>query len=310
MSIGDALSKIWTYGKIDEQSRVRTGTMSDTLLRSALAYDVVSMGIQKIAKRLNGAATPWYLTTASTLTISGSANPYSVDLSSVSPYIDQLIRVVHVTSGGTRTIVRQLQPEEAENYSSMTNAYAGEIGYVHEGDSLRLYKLTSFTITTASDTIEIKYYRQPKIGTATSTSVVYDGAFTSSGITISAFTGMTQALVGGTFVGNDTGSHTFARAITKYISTTSFEISSALTDDGATGVGFIIPPSSNTAAVTSGTYIDLPDSHAMLLLDEVASRYLRLKGTPDPALENSVDNQLNEIHAIGLNEKAQTKAEK
>ena len=273
MSVGDALSKLWTYGKIDEQARVRTGTIADTLLRSSLAYDIISMGIQKIAKRLNGSAAPWYLTTTSTLTISGSANPYIVDLSSVSPFIDQIIRVVHVSSGGTRTIVRPLQSEESENYSSMTNAYAGEIGYVHEGDSLRLYKLSSFTITTASDTVELKYYRQPKIGTATSASVVADAAFTATSTVITAYTGMTAALVGGTFVGTDSAAAKFARTITKYLSSTSFEISSALANEGAGTYGYIIPPSSNTAAVTSGTYIDLPDSYATLLMDEVASRY-------------------------------------
>jgi len=310
MSIGDSLSKIWTYGKIDEQARVRTGTIADTLIPSALAYDIISMGVQKIAKRLNGATAPWYETTISTLTISGTANPYSVDLSSVSPFIDQIIRAVHVSSGGTRTIIRQIKSEEAENYSTLTNAYAGSVAYVHEGDSLRLYKLSAFTITIASDTIELKYYRQPKIGTATSASVVGDTAFTASGTTVSAFTGMTAALVGGTLVGTDSAAGKFARTITKYLSSTSFEISSALAADGASTYGYIIPPSSNTAAVTSGTYVDLPDSYVMLLLDEVCARYLSAKNQPNANLEASVDRQLDSIYPIALQEKAQTKADR
>jgi hypothetical protein len=310
MSIGDSLSKLWTYGKIDEQARVRTGTIADTLIPSALAYDIISMGVQKIAKRLNGATAPWYETTTSTLTISGSANPYIVDLSSVSPFIDQIIRVVHVTSGGTRTIVRQIQSEEAENYSTLTNAYAGSIAYVHEGDSLRLYKLTAFTITTASDTIELKYYRQPKTGTVTSASVINDDAFTAAGTTISAFSNFVASLVGGILVGRDSGGNKFARTITKYLSSASFEISSALVADGACTYGYIVPPASNTAAVTSGTYVDLPDSYVMLLLDEVCARYLSAKNQPNANLEASVDRQLDSIYPISMQEKAQTKAER
>jgi len=311
MAVGSALSKYWTYGKIDEQARIRTGTISSVLIPSALAYDIISMGVQKIAKRLNGATAPWYMTPISTLTISGTANPYSVDMSSVAPFIDQIIRVVHVSSGGTRTIIRPLQSEESENYSSMTGTYAGEIGYVHEGDGLSLYKLTTFTITTASDTIELKYYRQPIVGTATSADVIGDTSFTATSTTITGFTGMTTALVGGTLVGTDSSANKFARTITKYLSATSFVISSALEADGTATYGYIIPPSSNTYAAVSGTYIDLPDSYAMLLLDEVSSRYSRLKnGQPDVSLEASVEQQLNSIYPIAMQEKMQTKAEK
>jgi hypothetical protein len=310
MATGDALSKLWTYGKIDEQARIRTGTISDTLLPSSLAYDIISMGIQKIAKRLNGSAAPWYLTTKSSLAITGSANPYYVDLSSVSPFIDQIIKVTHITTGGTRTIMRGLQSEESENYASLTNTYAGSIGYVHEGDSLALYKLTTFTMTVASDLVELKYYRQPKIGTVTSAAVVCDDAFTSAGTVITAYTGMTTALVGGTLVGRDSSANKFARTITKYLSATSFEVSSALVADGACTYGYIVPPSSNTYAAVSGTYIDLPDSYAELLLDEVVSRYTRLNKQPDTNLEQKVDSNLNSIYQIGSQERLQTKAEK
>ncbi|MBE3116688.1 hypothetical protein IMZ68_05725, partial [Candidatus Bathyarchaeota archaeon] len=89
MAAGSALSKVWTYGKIEDIARLRVGAIAETILNSTLALDVISMGIQKIAKRLNGAAAPWYEKTNSTLTISGSANPYTVDLSSVEPFIDQ-----------------------------------------------------------------------------------------------------------------------------------------------------------------------------------------------------------------------------
>lgn len=312
MAIGDALSKYWTYAKIEDAARLRVGSIADTLLSPTLALDVISMGVQKIAKRLNGSAAPWYMTTKSTLTISGSANPYTVDLSTVAPFIDQIIRVIHVTSGGTRTIARKMQPEEAENFSTLTSSYASSLSYLHEGDALMLNKLSTFTITTASDTVELKYYRQPKVGTTSSAAVVSDTAWSASGVTVSAFTGMTSALVGATFTGLDNGGNAFARTVTKYVSSTSFEISSALVSDGAGTNGYLIPPNSNSYTTTRGTYIDLPDSYASLLLDETVSAFIRLKnnGQGDVNLERSVSQQMNDIYTVVAQEKIQTQAEK
>jgi hypothetical protein len=316
MAVGSALSKYWTYGKIEDVARLRTGSIAETLLSPTLALDIISMGVQKIAKRLNGAAAPWYMTTNSTLAITGTANPYSVDLSSVAPFIDQVVRVVHVTGGGTRTIARQLQPEEGENASSLSNIYSTNLFYVHEGDGLSLYKLSAFTITTASDSVELKYYRQPKIGSVSSNAVVSDATWTSTGIIITNFTisPLTSAnLVGAEFVGVDYAGNPFSRLITKWKSATSFEISSALTVDGVmTSAAYIVPPNSNIYTTTRGTYVDLPDSYASLLLDETVSTFIRLKnsGVGDSALEASVSRQMEDIYTISAREKAQTQAEK
>lgn len=312
MATGSALSKIWTYGKIEDAARVRLGLLADTELNSTFALDIISMGVQKIAKRLNGAAAPWYMHTKNTLTITGSANPYSVDLSAVAPFIDQVIRVVHVNAGGTRTIARKMQPEEAENYSSQTNSYVSSLSYLHEGDGLILNKLSGFTITIATDLIELKYYRQPIVGSVSSAAVVSDVAWSASGTAVSSFTGMTTALVGGIFVGTDNGGNFFARTIVGYTSSTAFVISSSLISDGAGTNGYIVPPNSNTYTITRGTYIDLPDSYASLLLDEVSSQFVRFKtnGVGDAALEASVTKQMNDIYSVAAMEKAQTQAEK
>jgi hypothetical protein len=309
MAIGDALSKYWTYAKIEDAARLRVGSIADTMLSPTLALDIISMGIQKIAKRLNGSAAPWYMTTKSTLTISGSSNPYTVDLSSVAPFIDQVIRVIHVTAGGARTIARKMQPEEAENFSTMTSAYGSSLSYLHEGDGIILNKLSTFTVTPSTDTVELKYYRQPKIGTTSSAAVISDVAFTATSTVITNFTGMTTALVGATFVGLDSAA---ARTVTKYISATSFEISSALAAEGAGTNGYLIPPNSNTYTTTRGTYIDLPDSYASLLLDDVVSNFIRLKnnGQGDASLEASVNRQMQDVYTIVAQEKMQTQAEK
>lgn len=297
MAVGNPLSKTVTYGNILDMVRLQTGTVGSDQISDDLVLKRISLAVQKWAKVLNGATAPFYTTTNSVLVITGSANPYTVDLSDVAPFIDKILRVVHVTAGGTRTLVTEQKPNEIERVTALTSINASGLFYVNEGDVLRIYKGASATITTATDTIEIKYYRQPKVGTASSAAVVSDVAWTSSSTTITNFTGMTTALVGGTFVGLDSGGNAFARTITQYVSATSFLISSALVADGAGTNGYIIPPGANTYSVTTGTYIDIPDSYSTVIADEVASAVFRFKndGRADASLEASLERERQSI---------------
>jgi hypothetical protein len=314
MSVGDALSKYWTYGKIEDAARAKTGSMLEASLSPTLALDIISMAVQKIAKRLNGASYPFYLTTNAVLTVAGSANPYTVDLSSVAPFMDKIVRVVHKTTGGTRTLVSRKTPEEAEQAQNLSSSYSTSVFYVDEGDQLVLYKLSSFTITTATDTIELKYYRQPKIGTTSSASVVSDATLTlaSDGLTVSAFTGVLASHLGGTLVGIDYGGASFARPIVGYISSTSCLLGGSALTAGAATNGHIIPPNSNTYTTTRGTYVDLPDGYCSLLKDEVGAEFIRYKtgGVGDAALEASIQTQTRDLYAIAANEKIQLAEEK
>lgn len=171
MAIGAALGKYTTYGQIIDMVRLRTKTIDDPKISDALLIKEISMAVSKWAKILNGATAPFYLTTT-TLTdvITGSANPYSLDLSSMSPFPSELIRVVHITAAGVRTFVRVLTPSEAENIQSLTSLYASSLFCDFEGDSIRFYKGASFTITIASDDVELKFYRQPIIASVTTAS--------------------------------------------------------------------------------------------------------------------------------------------
>lgn len=171
MAIGAALGKDTTYKQIIDMVRLRTNTIDDPKVSDDLLIKEISMAVSKWANILNGATAPFYTSTALLEnTITGSANPYSLDLSSVSPFLAQLIRVVHITAVGVRVFVKMLSPSEVENIQNLTSLHATSIFGCHEGDSIRFYKGSSFTITIASDDVELKYYRQPKIGSVTTAS--------------------------------------------------------------------------------------------------------------------------------------------
>lgn len=175
MAVGDPLSKTFTYGKIEDMGRARLGkgVILNPLITPALVLDVINLGILKIANILNGLSTEFYGTKIQTLTLTGSANPYTVDLTAISPFLLKIRRVVHVTTGGTRTLLKRMEPEEAEGaFLTVPTSYASSAFYVNLGDSLEVRAGTSFTITTASDKIHLYYFRQPVNSGATRTSKV------------------------------------------------------------------------------------------------------------------------------------------
>lgn len=167
MPIGDPASKETTYGEIEDIVRLRTGTIDDPRLSPSLMLKEISLSIQKINGILNGATAPFNLTTNTTITITGTANPYIMDLSGISPYLDRIVRLVHITAALVRTRVDLVSPEEAEDRQALTNIYGNSIWGVWEGDAIRLYRGNSFTVTPATDTTELKYYRQSRVVGAT-----------------------------------------------------------------------------------------------------------------------------------------------
>ena len=172
MAIGAALSKQTTYAQIEDKVRLDTDTVSDYRVSPVWFLKEISLSVEKIGGILLSAGHPFYLTTNSTLTISGTANPYTVDLSGLTSFPDRIDRVVHVTTGGVRTFVPKRTQEEAEKILSLSTIYGSSLFHVFEGDALRLYRGSSFTITTATDTVEMKYLRQPIVGSVTRSSNV------------------------------------------------------------------------------------------------------------------------------------------
>lgn len=169
MATGAALGKYWTYGKIEDVARIKAGEVTGTI-PSSLMLDLISASVQKAAKALNQAEDPMYSTLVTNLALTGSANPYQCDLSAVSPFIDTIKRVTHVTAGGTRTLVNLLPAEAGEGSTALTNIYASSVFYTWEGDALRFWKGSSFTITIATDAVHMSYYRLPIIASITRSS--------------------------------------------------------------------------------------------------------------------------------------------
>lgn len=295
-AIGDPLCKNTTYGQIEDIVRLRTNTIGDMQVSSSLVVKEICFAVQKWAKLLSAATTPFYQKTVSTLVITGSGNPYSVDLSALNPFIDRIIRVVHKTTGGTRTLVNLLSPSEAEKITALSSIHSSSIFGVNEGDSIKLYVGSSFTVTTATDTIELQFYRQPIVSTAVAPTVVYDASFTvaADGVTISGFTGVLAAHVGGKLTATDSTSALFSRSITGYISSTSFTISPSVAAGTAT-LGYITPPGSSL--VGTGAYPDIPDAFIPTIIDEVVSKVQMYKnnGQSDQGLMASLERERSSI---------------
>ncbi len=312
MAIGDPLSKIWTYQKVIDMARLRSATLGDSTIPSALALDLVSLNVQTIAKRITdsgGYYAKQYLIKNATLTISGSVNPYVVDISSINPFLDKPEKIVHVTTGGVRTQVELYSPAYSEYQSALSNN-ANSIFGAYVGDSLLLFKGSAFTVTIATDTVEFWYYRQAKIGSVASNAVVSDVAYTvaADGLTVSAFTGVLTSHVGGTLVGIDNASAPFARTINQYVSSTSFILATTVAAGAATN-GYIIPPAANTYTTTTGTYVDVPDPLGELLLTMTAADFSRHKngGQPDLSLDTRSAQMLDAISSQGMLEKQMSK---
>jgi hypothetical protein len=164
MSIGDALSRYTTYLKVMDAVRLRTNTMDEPKVSDGYLLSQITWEVQKLARLLDGATKPFYMTTVSNLTVTGTSNPYTVDMSAVTPFVERVIRAVHV--GAVRTPVKLLEPLEAEAIMKLTTVHASSLFGIHEGDSIRLYKGSDFTINTSTDTVELKYYRLPKVETS------------------------------------------------------------------------------------------------------------------------------------------------
>ena len=188
MAIGAALSKSTTYKEVEDIVRLRTNTISDTTITSSLVIKLISLAVQKWAKILNGATAPFYTTTTNDTTgglirlmLSGTENPFSVDLSSISPFIDSIKKVVFFDispATPTRTLVKQLKFEDLESVQGLTSFYGSSLFYSWEGDSLKIFKGASvdtpdITGTIAGNNVDyiiLTFYRLPIVTSVTTAS--------------------------------------------------------------------------------------------------------------------------------------------
>lgn len=173
MAVGDPLSKTYSYGQVQDLAKIRVGgAITNPLLTNQLFLDEVSLSALKVQNILGGLDSRFYGTKNTTLTITGSANPYSVDLTVLGNLPLKVVRVVHVTGAGVRTFVQKLDAGEAQGQSGLTQTFGSSVFYVDEGDSLELWAGSSFTITTATDKIHLYYFRQATVASVTRTTKV------------------------------------------------------------------------------------------------------------------------------------------
>jgi hypothetical protein len=99
--------------------------------------------------------------------ISGSANPYAVDLSLMLPFPKSILNVTYIYGSERKTIV-PLTPNDLENISQLTEMNSNSIYYNNKGDSLELFFGSSFEDVT-DNLVDVHVVRQPNTDIVTLT---------------------------------------------------------------------------------------------------------------------------------------------
>ena len=294
MGIGAASSRTTTYGQIEDSVKVRTNGIDNPFLGSDLMLKEISLSVAKAKTLLGPALVPFLTTTTTSMVITGSASPYIIDISGLTPFPSRILRLVHIAAG-VRTPVKIVNQEEAERMLALTTTHATSVWGVWEGDVIRLYKGSGFTITITTDTTELKYVRTPQVGTVSAGTVIKDAAFTATGTVVTSWGDSTvlPSHVGGTLVGLDQSAVPFARAITSYVSATSFTIDSAVTNPTACTNGYIIPQ--NSVAITRGTYVDIADDYVPIVVLDMVGKIVKYQaqGKADQGIDAELTALIN-----------------
>lgn len=164
-----ALSKNTTYGTqvTNARNEARMTTTGFSLLTDANLYLVISLIVQRMAKVLVDANKPFYRDKEN-LSLIGDASPYWIDCSALNPYVERPVRLTHVTSGGTRTPITVLNPNNAEDLAKLTTIAANSIYALQVGWGFRVFFGSSVTVTKSTDVIEFSFDGQPIVASAVS----------------------------------------------------------------------------------------------------------------------------------------------
>ena len=156
-----ALSKNTTYGTLVTNARneARITTTGYSLLTDAYLYQVITVIIQRLALFLTQNNKPYYRDKAN-LTLIGDS-PYYVDCSTLNPYWNNAVRLVHVTASNVRTPINVLDPNKAEDMAKLATIGANTILALQLGWGFRIFFGSGVTVTKATDVIEFSYDEQP-----------------------------------------------------------------------------------------------------------------------------------------------------
>jgi len=153
------LSKITTYSAVCDLIRKLSHTYGNTtVITDAEILTIVLNNAGEIARVNWEKMQPYYLMT-NTFNVIGSSNPYTVNYSTLSPYMDKFIGAVFLYG---RKPIKIVGADELQRASKLTTMYANSIlGTVYDG-YMELFVGSS--ITNPQDyTSEIYYYRQPQL---------------------------------------------------------------------------------------------------------------------------------------------------
>lgn len=150
---------ITTYSSVCDLIRKLSHTYGNTtVITDAEILTIVLNNAGEIARANWEKMQPYYLQT-NTFNVGGSSNPYTVNYSTLSPYMDKFVGSVFLSG---RKPIKIVGADELQRASKLTTMYANSIlGTVYDG-YMELFVGSS--ITNPQDyTSEIYYYRQPQL---------------------------------------------------------------------------------------------------------------------------------------------------
>jgi hypothetical protein len=157
-----ALSRLTTYGTLTTNVRndARITTTGFSLMTDALIRDYTKLVVQRWAKVLTEGGKPFYRTKEN-LTLIGTADLcYSKAYTTLTPYWNEGVRLVYVSTAGVRTPVNVASPTTSEELSKLANVEANSINAIQLGWGFRVFFGSAFTLTTATDVLEFSYDSQ------------------------------------------------------------------------------------------------------------------------------------------------------
>jgi len=153
------LGKNTTYGQIVDLIRSKPGMQDNPFFSDALLVKEINNEISNLyAKK----ADKGFYQKRETYSLSGSSNPYHVDLSSTIPFPYKIVDVVYKGSG--RTSIKQVSQIRLEEELQLTNINTNSIYCSIGGDAIDFSFGSDISVVTA-DAIEVVYQRQPTLPT-------------------------------------------------------------------------------------------------------------------------------------------------
>lgn len=165
--IPPSLSGLWTYENIVAHVRLFSHTSGNTTAITngeilAIVVDIVKQIVKENWEKMS----PNYLQT-NTFNIIGSSNPYKVDYSALSPYMERFVGAMFL-QGTTRHHIKMVSADELERRSKMTTVNANSVLGTQYDGFIDLF-VGSFITTPQDYDAEIYYFRQPKTSGITTT---------------------------------------------------------------------------------------------------------------------------------------------